>query len=84
VAALDGRILACNNEFQTVLGASNDELLQMSLFNLMQNHQDVFRAMGEMLKSTGIQNNFDNGELPQMYWSGKILSQRNQNVSVMG
>jgi PAS domain S-box-containing protein len=84
VAALDGRILACNNEFQTVLGASNDELLQMSLFNLMQNHQDVFRAMGEMLKSTGIQNNIDNGELPQMYWSGKILSQRNQNVSVMG
>lgn len=81
VASLDGRILACNDEFQTVLGASREELLKVSLFNLMQNHQDVFRAMGEMLKSTGVQGNSVPSELPQMYWSGKILSQRNQNVS---
>lgn len=51
IAALDGRILECNTEFQTLLGFPRDELLKQSLFNLVQNHQDIFRAMAQMLKN---------------------------------
>jgi PAS domain-containing protein len=52
IAALDGRILECNTEFQTLLGYSRrEELLKQSLFNLVRNHQDIFRAMAQMLKT---------------------------------
>ncbi|KAG7364438.1 PAS domain S-box containing protein [Nitzschia inconspicua] len=52
IAALDGRILECNMEFQTILGFSDrDDVLKQSLFNLVQNHQDIFRAMAQMLKT---------------------------------
>lgn len=52
VAALDGRILECNMEFQTILGfPSREDVLKQSLFNLVQNHQDIFRAMAQMLKT---------------------------------
>jgi PAS domain-containing protein len=52
IAALDGRILECNMEFQTVLGFPRPEdVLKQSLFNLVQNHQDIFRAMAQMLKT---------------------------------
>jgi PAS domain-containing protein len=52
IAALDGRILECNVEFQTILGfPRQEEVLKQSLFNLVQNHQDIFRAMAQMLKT---------------------------------
>jgi hypothetical protein len=52
IAALDGRILECNMEFQTLLGFSErNDVLKQSLFNLVQNHQDIFRAMAQMLKN---------------------------------
>ena len=51
IAALDGRILAVNDEFQSVLGYSREELLQHSLFTVVQNHEEVYKAMGEMLKA---------------------------------
>jgi PAS domain-containing protein len=52
IAALDGRILECNTEFQTLLGFSRrDDLMKQSLFNLVRNHQDIFRAMAQMLKT---------------------------------
>jgi PAS domain S-box-containing protein len=52
IAALDGRILECNTEFQTVLGfPMREDVLKQSLFNLVQNHHDIFRAMAQMLKT---------------------------------
>jgi len=52
IAALDGRILECNAEFQSLLGyATREDLLKQSLFNLVHNHQDIFRAMAQMLKT---------------------------------
>ena len=52
IAALDGRILECNTEFQTLLGfPDREDVLKQSLFNLVQNHQDIFRAMAQMLKT---------------------------------
>ncbi|KAL3924955.1 MAG: hypothetical protein SGILL_000728 [Bacillariaceae sp.] len=52
IAALDGRILECNAEFQTLLGFSQrEDVLKQSLFNLVHNHQDIFRAMAQMLKT---------------------------------
>jgi len=82
VAALDGRILACNDEFATVSGFTREELLRQSVFNLMQNHEDVFRAMGEMLSSSDSiaqpTANKDDQPTP-MYWSG-VVNQKNQNL----
>jgi len=51
VAALDGRFLACNIEFEQISGYTRDELLRHSLFNLLQNQGEAFKAMGDMLKS---------------------------------
>ncbi|KAL3921349.1 MAG: hypothetical protein SGILL_002794 [Bacillariaceae sp.] len=52
IAALDGRILECNTEFQALLGFSDrEDVLKQSLFNLVQNHQDIFKAMAQMLKT---------------------------------
>eukprot|EP00536_Pseudo-nitzschia_multiseries_P010644 jgi/Psemu1/203810/e_gw1.333.1.1 len=52
IAALDGRILECNVSFQTLLGYNTrEDMLKQSLFNLVHNHQDIFRAMAQMLKT---------------------------------
>jgi PAS domain S-box-containing protein len=86
VAALDGRILACNPEFETLAGVSKDVLLRQSLFALMQNHKDVFEAMGSMLKEPGPQPCLDkNGESTSdgkpEYWSGTVLQRDQSTVS---
>ena len=84
VAALDGRILACNDEFAAISGISRETLLRQSLFNLMNNHEDVFRAMGAML-SSGCANvqpaAKENANPPApIYWSG-VVNQKSQSVS---
>ena len=85
VAALDGRILACNNEFAAVSGFSRQQLLRQSVFNLMQNHEEVFKAMGAMLSGSeqacngGLKGSKD----APLYWSG-VVNQQNQNVSWNG
>jgi PAS domain-containing protein len=86
VAALDGRILACNPEFESLAGVSKDVLLRQSLFALMQNHKDVFEAMGSMLKEPVPQPCLDkNGESTSdgkpEYWSGTVLQRDQSTVS---
>ena len=87
VAALDGRILACNTEFESLSGLSKEELLLQSIFALMQNHKDVFEAMGSMLKEPGPKARLDiNGQptsetMPE-YWSGTVLQNDQSSVSV--
>ena len=80
VAALDGRIIACNDAFAAISGFSRSELLRRSIFNLMNNHEDVFRAMGEMLSSTGCIAQPATKDTPPMYWSG-VVNQKSQSVS---
>lgn len=89
VAALDGRFLACNAEFEIVSGYSRDELLRQSLFNLLTSHdmEEVFKVMGEMLKSSVGGGNEDDGNggaetaKPLTHWSG-VVSQKHQNVDL--
>jgi PAS domain-containing protein len=86
IAALDGRILECNFEFQLLLGFARDELMKQSLFNLVQNHQDIFRAMAEMLKSAEDEPlAFDrdtpsSSALKNCVWSGPVISKRDAKV----
>jgi PAS domain-containing protein len=84
VAALDGRILACNEEFAAISGFTKEDMLRQSVFNLMQNHEVVFRAMGEMLSNSSTPETAEdkNGipPAPPLYWSGAV-NQKNQNVS---
>lgn len=78
IAALDGRILECNPEFQLLLGLAREDLTKQSLFNLVRNHQDIFRAMAEMLKGAedpGASN------AKNRYWSGEVISKRDTKVS---
>lgn len=84
VAALDGRIMECNPEFQILLGFPREDLLKQSLFNLVRNHQDIFRAMAEMLKgaerpTTGKETVQD---LKNRFWSGDVMSKRDIKLSM--
>ena len=94
IAALDGRILECNVEFQNLLGYNaREELLKQSLFNLVHNHQDIFRAMAQMLKTAEEPTpknatanaasgaNGDNDNSMDRFWTGPVTSKQNINVS---
>lgn len=85
IAALDGRIIACNQEFVNLLGFSRDVLLQQSVFSVMQNHEEVFKVMAEMLKAETFNDglgDIDEQEKKPLYWTG-VVSQTDQNVSVV-
>jgi PAS domain-containing protein len=83
VAALDGRIMECNPEFQILLGFPRDDLLKQSLFNLVRNHQDIFRAMAEMLKGAERPNTGQETvqDWKNRFWSGDVISKRDIKVS---
>lgn len=85
IAALDGRIMECNPEFQLLLGFPRDELLKHSLFNLVRNHQDIFRAMAEMLK--GAETPVGGGgnqtsEMGNRFWNGEVISKRDAKLAM--
>lgn len=94
IAALDGRILECNVEFQNILGySSREDLWKQSLFNLVHNHQDIFRAMAQMLKtaeeptpksasaSSSGANGAGNNSMDR-FWTGPVTSKRNIKLSM--
>lgn len=82
IAALDGRILECNPEFQVLLGLPPDQLLKQSLFNLVRNHQDIFRAMAEMLKGAEVSGSCDTTSVvaKNRFWSGAVISKQDYKV----
>ncbi len=93
IAALDGRILECNVEFQNLLGYTvREELLKQSLFNLVHNHQDIFRAMAQMLKTAeeptpkntaanAASGASANDNSLDRFWTGPVTSKQNVKVS---
>eukprot|EP00980_Cylindrotheca_fusiformis_P008012 scaffold1706_cov116-Cylindrotheca_fusiformis.AAC.15 len=87
IAALDGRLLECNPEFQSLLGFPREELLKQSLFNLIRNHQDIFRAMAEMLKAAeegtiDLGRDSASGGSNTFVWSGPIVSKQDIKLSM--
>jgi len=87
IAALDGRILECNPEFQILMGLNRDDLLKQSLFNLVKHHQEIFGAMAEMLKSAEnakklgqlmLQNTAET--VKSRHWSGPVVSKRDKQL----
>lgn len=90
IAALDGRILECNVEFQNLLGyTAREELLKQSLFNLVHNHQDIFRAMAQMLKTaeeptpknTAATATSGANDDAGRYWTGLVMTAK-QNIKL--
>jgi len=71
LAALDGRFIDCNAEFESVSGLSKTQLKQGSLFNLLppEDMEKFFHLIGEMLKKK------EKMSTPpgQSFWSGVIL-----------
>jgi PAS domain-containing protein len=87
IAALDGRILECNPEFELFLGFPREDLMKHSLFNLIQNHQDIFRAMAEMLKFAeeeplGIGRDSPSSGPNNCVWSGPVISKHDTKVRI--
>lgn len=93
IAALDGRILECNVEFQNLLGYSaREDLLKQSLFNLVHNHQDIFRAMAQMLKTAeepthnnsvvNVNSSGVKDDLMDRFWTGPVTSKQNIKLSM--
>lgn len=87
VAALDGRIIDCNEELQTIFGCSREDLLSQSIFNLIERHDEVFKAMGDMLKSeneptiaSGMPE--DQKAKPPVYWCGLVASKGNSKITM--
>jgi PAS domain-containing protein len=79
VASLDGRVLACNEALERLLGCTQREMMEQSLFLFIRNHQEVFEAMAELLKRSSL--GAETGELPPpdnpkqlLYWCGTIMA----------
>ena len=79
VAALDGRFIDCNAEFESVSGLSKSQLKQGSLFNLLtpSDMKKFFNMIGEMLKNDK-KTTSNPGEI---FWSG-VIAQKHGNFEV--
>ena len=82
VASIDGRILACNKELENILNCPRDQIERQSLFTLVQNHQEIFEAMAELLKRADA---LSNGSLKAdpvqlLYWSGRVVTPGEKKV----
>ena len=82
VASIDGRILACNQELENILECSRAQIERQSLFTLVQNHQEIFEAMAELLKRADA---LSNGSLKAdpvqlLYWSGRVVTPDDKKV----
>ena len=86
VASIDGRILACNKELESILDCPREQIERQSLFTLVQNHQEIFEAMAELLKRADA---LSNGSLKAdpvqlLYWSGRVVTPTEKKVSLIG
>jgi PAS domain-containing protein len=80
VASLDGRILACNPEFEQVLACRHGELAEQSLFVFIRNHQEIFEAMASLLKRSSMEQETGLMQQQLLYWCGHITSSRNEKL----
>lgn len=87
VAALDGILLDCNGEFELLLGLPRENLLNHNLFNLVQNHEEMYRAMSKMLGPTdqaplGLgRNSPSSAAATPTFWTGPVVS-KHDNMKV--
>lgn len=85
LASLDGRVLSCNPKFAESVGATHHaELVQQSLFLFIQNHQEIFEAMADLLKRSTFGADSEEAAMqdPQLlFWCGSIVSTQDQRVS---
>mmetsp|Transcript_40803 Transcript_40803/g.98399 ORF Transcript_40803/g.98399 Transcript_40803/m.98399 type:complete len:474 (+) Transcript_40803:136-1557(+) len=87
VAALDGILLDCNGEFELLLGLPRESLLNNNLFNLVQNHEEMYRAMSKMLGPTdqaplGLgRDSPSSAAATPTFWTGPVVSKRD-NIKV--
>lgn len=85
VASLDGRILACNYAFESLLALdSAPDNANQSFFVYIRNHQDVFDAMADLLKRSSVASETGEGVVREehlLYWCGRIVSLKSEQVS---
>jgi PAS domain-containing protein len=85
VCSLDGRILTCNESFETSLSLKKDEILQQSMFIYIRNHQDIFEAMADLLKRSSVASEAGEGVVRAshlLFWCGHVVSLQNRRSSL--
>ncbi|GAX23387.1 hypothetical protein FisN_15Lh105 [Fistulifera solaris] len=86
LASLDGRLLCCNPKFAESVGATNHaHLVQQSLFLFIQNHQEIFEAMADLLKRSKFFADSEEESIqePQLlFWCGSLISTQDQRLDV--
>lgn len=79
IASLDGRLLACNRQFENTSGYCKDELQEQTLFNFLTNPsmENLFLEMSKLLKER--QGELENGETMAVdeqrvvpFWNGQV------------
>jgi PAS domain-containing protein len=86
VASLDGRVLACNEALERLLGCPRLQMIEQSLFLYIRNHQEVFEAMADLLRRSNLGS--ERGDISSesqgqlLFWCGRIMSQSAQKVGV--
>lgn len=85
IAALDGRILESNVQLELLLQTSQDEMKRQSLFSLVRNHQDIYKAMATMLESAGemdMASSSASSNVNHGHWSGPVISIHNKQLYI--
>ena len=84
VATLDGRVLACNRPFETLLNVAPNSMNDQSFFVFIRNHQEIFEAMAALLKRSTQTIETGEGTVTSskqlLFWCGHILSSGNERV----
>jgi len=85
VASIDGRILACNKELENILECPREQIERQSLFTMVQNHQEIFEAMAELLKRADAlsKGTVTADPVQLLYWSGQVLTPAEKKVSFL-
>jgi len=83
VAALDGRFLAWNPKFTSITGLSNQYLEKSTLFGLLSitNRDEVFRALGTLLRRPGTKDGTSDTELKSDSWRQDNLQDHNSQTN---
>jgi len=89
IASLDGRLLACNRQFENTSGYCKDELQEQTLFNFLTNPsmENLFLEMSKLLKER--QGELENGETMAVdeqrvvpFWNGQVHRKGGSNQLV--
>lgn len=85
IATLDGRLLSCNQAMRKMIleKPSEDHPISQSIFIFIKNHEDIFEAMADLLKRSGLASETGGGTIvraPFLHWTGNVETAMGKTV----